>query len=88
MAHFDLIGGSGGPDLIAIVAAAGALGAIVGEFLRGAEAGTDSMTLTDGLGPGGILLTRGDAGFAPDRAASVLDEMVQAHIRAAAHFGG
>jgi hypothetical protein len=67
---FNNIGGSGGPDLIGIVAAAGAPGAVVGEFLRGAEAGTDSITLTDGLGIGGGVLTRRDVGFAPDIAAS------------------
>jgi hypothetical protein len=47
-----LVGGSGGPNVITIVAAAGASGAVVGEFLCGAEASTDSITLSDSLSPG------------------------------------
>lgn len=74
--------------MFGIVAAAGAPGAVVGEFLRSAEAGTDSITLSDGLGPGGSVLTLRDKGFAPDRAAINLLEAWQGHIRAAAHFMG
>jgi len=72
-----------------IKAAARAPGAVVGEFLRCAETGTDTTTLSDSLSPGGTALTLRNQGFGPDSSAlrpGALTESKNLYIRAAAHL--
>jgi len=78
---------SGSPDPIMIVAAAGALGAVVFNLLNSAETGTNIGAMLDGFVESGVVDACGIfRGFPPDRAVAFLDEFINLYISAAAHF--